>query len=572
MSTHANSSGPDLPPQQFRAVGRLQRLCSPLFCSTALLLCIWVANPFANAGFNDDWAYAHVALKLAETGHIYYGGCCNAMILFQSFWGAIWIHFLGFSFDLLRIITVPFSIGFVLLIYALGRKIGLPRNLALFGSLIVGSSPLFLPMAASFMTEPYACFFSTLCIYAAICSAEAASKASAMRWLWVLAAAGIFGGSDRQTVWAAPMALIPYLFWIRRSDRRFSIHAAGLFGACICCLIFFVLRFSQPYAPVLSRQGFVSLILNNSAFGLGYLISLLLASCLMTWPALLCITPLWKSLEVAEIGALGAVSAVLTVISIFVGSNFGVVPFLGNIVSPVGVLYAGQDALGFRPIILPLLFRVSLTCFLIFNILITSDLYKTMPGKLSRISRDVFTIFAFTYIPFLFPGALLGLTFDRYALPVFPVIVISILLALTPRVQRVPLSAWACLFIFTGYSVTTTHDYFSALRARVRAAETLENLGIPRSHISAGLEYDGWTQLEVAGRMEAVEDGRYPHWNTTDTFGFWGVTKAVQPDYVARYSRVADPYGRRVLSIPFTTWMPPFRRFVVIKTRADLGK
>src|SRR5262249_33278060 len=144
-----------------------------------------------------------------------------------------WIRIFGFSFDVLRAATIPFSFGFVLLVYALARKVGLTRNFACFAALTVATSPLFLPLAASFMTDVYGSFFITACIYAVVAAAETNSSRAAKRWLWILAASGIVGGSNRQLVWAAPFVLIPYLVWLKRSDRRFVFHALAAYGLSI---------------------------------------------------------------------------------------------------------------------------------------------------------------------------------------------------------------------------------------------------------------------------------------------------------------------------------------------------
>jgi hypothetical protein len=547
-------------------------LLYPSLCGAAVLACVLLARPFANGAFNDDWAYAHVALKFAKFGQIHYDGCCSAMVLFQSLWGAAWIRLFGFSFDLLRIVTLPFSIGFVLLVYALARKAGLEKNLAFFGTLVIATSPLFFPLAASFMTEPYACFFTVLCVYAAICSAEAASSGSATRWLWILAASGILGGSDRQTVWGAPVALIPHLIWIRRLDRRFCFHAAASYGMCISCLAFMVVRFNQPYAPVRSPQQFFELVVHNSPTAVTYLVSLLLAGCLISLPALFCAVPIWKRLGLVRMIVFAAVAAVLTYVFVSGLGRLGLAPFVGNILSPVGVLGLGTDALGFRPALF-LILRVGLTWLVILSVIAAGSLYKILVRWPARVPWAVFTIFLCAYIPFLYPGALLGWTFDRNLLPIFPVMVISILLPLRSHVRRAPIAAWVCLHIFAGYSIATTHDYFSALRARVLAAEALEKRGISRVRISAGLEYDAWTQLEVAGRpMAGAWYGDSTKGNSTNTFWFWSLTKAVQPDYVTFYSRVSEPQRHELLSIPFTDWIPPFRRMVVISKRADLGR
>ncbi len=48
--------------------------------------------------------------------------------------------------------------------------------------------------------------------------------------IWVLTLAGAIGGANRQIVWAAPITLIPYLAWVRRTDKGFSTHAVAAYG------------------------------------------------------------------------------------------------------------------------------------------------------------------------------------------------------------------------------------------------------------------------------------------------------------------------------------------------------
>ncbi|HXJ39245.1 MAG TPA: hypothetical protein VNH18_08190, partial [Bryobacteraceae bacterium] len=107
----------------------------PILSCAIVLGCIAIAKPFANCAFNDDWSYSHVALQFAQTGRFHYNGWGSPTILFQTLWGAAWIRLFGFSFDVLRAATIPFALGFVVLVYALGRKVGLTRGLALFAAI-----------------------------------------------------------------------------------------------------------------------------------------------------------------------------------------------------------------------------------------------------------------------------------------------------------------------------------------------------------------------------------------------------------------------------------------------------
>lgn len=171
----------------------------PLLSCATVLVCILVANPFNEAGFTDDWSYARVAMKLAETGRMQYNGWGSPMLLFQAFWAAPWIHAFGYSMQLLQVVMIPLAIGFVLLVYATGRAIGLSPEMAGFAAVATGTSPLFLPLAASFMTDATGCFFCILCVYSAIRCAQAEDPRSAARWLWALALAGVIGGANRRS-------------------------------------------------------------------------------------------------------------------------------------------------------------------------------------------------------------------------------------------------------------------------------------------------------------------------------------------------------------------------------------
>jgi len=543
-------------------------------CCAIVLLCVLIANPFAKAGFDDDWSYSHVALQFAETGSIHYNGWGSPMLLFQAIWGAIWIRIFGFSFDILRLATIPFSLGFIWLVYTLGRAIGLRRDLACFGALVVGTSPLFLPLAASFMTEAYACFFTMLCIYGAIRSAEAAGSQSATFWLWVLALSGIVGGSDRQTVWVAPLALIPYLFWIRRSDRPFSVHAVAAYVLCLGSLALLAAHFKPPYALFeLSERKLVDVIAREYAAASGRLISLSLSCVLLALPGSLCFVRFWKRLGARRISllAIGSVAVVLSMI--YTMGGLGVAPFIQGILSPFGILSLGQDALGYRPILLGAGLRFILSVLVVFSGVALCLLHEVPRNNTDRTFVSVFLIFSCPYAALLLPGLLMNLSYDRYVLPILPLLVI-LLLSRFQRLARqaVPAAAWGSLLIFAGYGIAITHDYASALRARVEAARIVEQQGIPRSHVSAGFEYDGWTQLILTEKVEGSHYGTVSEWNTSDRYWFWNFTHALKPGYVVTYSRISTPAIKVFACASYTAWMPPFRRFVVVNRREDLPK
>jgi hypothetical protein len=552
------------------AAGRYSKVFYPALCCIAVLMCVLLAWPFANSAFNDDWSYAHVALLFAQTGRITYNGWGGATILPQTLWGAAWIRLFGFSFNLLRLATLPFSVGFVLLVYGIGLEAGLRRPVALFAALTVGTSPLFIPFAASYMTEPYACLFTALCVYAAIASAQARDgDPRSIYWLWTLAASGILGGSDRQVVWAAPLVLVPYLFWLKRTDRRFKLHASAAYAGCWLSLIFVLRMLPQPYAPLeLPRQQLMRLVWQNSVPA-GFILLACLLSCLfLCLPAFIHVGT-YIHVTARSIYWFCSAAVLFTgFLSMCLGSRYGLVPFLGNTVSLSGILDEGQDAMGSRPAILPLCLRLGLTFLLFFLVTACGWIYSRRRRHPASIPTVVFWIVSCAYMVLLLPGALLGMTFDRYLLPLFPLVVISILL-LVPQKKAIPFGAWASLAVFAGYATATTHDYFNGLRARGTAADALRSRGVRPDHISAGFEYDGWLQLQVAGSVRPVQYGDNLSVRPGG-FWFWQETTALTPEYVVSSWPVNTMPVSRMVTVPFLAWLPPFHRAAVVLKRADI--
>ena len=328
-------------------------LLYPLASCAALLFCVLIASPYANSGFVDDWSYSRVALDFARTGRIHYNGWGSPTLLFQALWASAWIRLFGFSFDLLRNITLPFSCGFVVLVYALGRSAGLRYSLALFASLLVATSPLFVPMAASFMTDPYGCFFTTGCIYAAVKAIVSSKSRTQISWLWALAVLGILGGSDRQTVWVAPLSLIPYLAWKCRS-RVFRIHALMAISLCVACLVALFYHFRPPYAGFhLDLRQFTVLFLREFAMASGRMLGLFLTCAMLAAPALVLLWPKWRQIGSARllISVLGSIAGAFLLATAF--GHVAVAPFVGDILSPYGMLLQGEDMLGLRTAVLP---------------------------------------------------------------------------------------------------------------------------------------------------------------------------------------------------------------------------
>ena len=579
LRTPTSSHDIDALPAEMRAADtppvRAFTLLDPFLIAACsiFLCCVALAHPFANSGFNDDWSYSDVALRMAQTGHLHYNGWGSPTLLFQAFWGAAWIRLFGFSFDALRVSTLIFALGVITIVYALGLKVGLTRQLALFAALVVGTSPIFLPLAASFMTDVYGAFFTTCCVYAGLECVQSQDSEVANRWLWVLAAAGAIGGINRQIVWVAPLALIALSGWRRRTDRVFLGNAIMTFTGVVIALTAVQLRFSQPYVPLnMSVQQLkanapwmvvTAAVLMWSAF---------LKLALLSVPVLLFITPVWKHLGTQRWAVWIAVCFAVGVLQAgFLGPKFGLAPFLGNIVTAHGIMNPEEDALGFRPATIPSQLRLPLGVVALLVPAVCMMLGRPHWKAAAPAMREIFVIFGFAYILLLVPGALTGLSYDRYLLPLFPLAVITVLAVFQPQIRHTPWTAWLTLVLLAGYSVATTHDYYCGLRARDAAAAKLQHMGVVRTEITAGFAFDGWTQLRTIGRIApSAYREKFDH-NATDKFWFWSKTTALDPRYVIAYCRPDALPEHSIARIPFSAWLPPFNRTIVVLSRSDLS-
>jgi hypothetical protein len=544
----------------------------PALCVAAVLLAILLANPFTSTGFDDDWSYARVALKFAQTGRLQYNGWGSPLQLVQTLWATPWIRLFGFSFPLVQATTIPFSLGFVLLVYATGRQVGLSRELSAFASIGTGTSPLFLPFAASFMTEACACFFGMACILCALRALEASDPGDAARWLWALAFTGLLGGADRQSVWAAPLALIPCIAWRRRHEAVTRRHSLAAFAGLLVAIAAALHWLSPPYVGLqIDRSLLGWLLLHKSVTALQSIGLFLMLAAELALPAFaLCLPKLRRERRLRNALIALAIPA-LTLLELFAGGP--VAPYGNNAITALGIDVGQQNNTGV--VILPVLAWLTLTG--LTNVCAVSAVVYAVRRRWEGIATEnnaaiVFGAFTLSYLALLIPAGLTEYIFDRYTLPLVPPAFLAVLMAASRRRSTATPFAWAGLVLFAWYGVGTTHDYAAAQRAKVAAAHALEKSGVDRARLSAAFEYDAWGQLE---RSEYARGTRYSDHVADDSakgfwFELWDHLADLHPDYVVLNATDSRPPRVGEFSVGYSAWIPPFHRYIVVWKRADL--
>jgi hypothetical protein len=111
--------------------------------------------PWGDYPLNDDWQYARVAKRFAETGTFLVDVPVAPSLVVQSLVSAPLVRALGFSHVSLRLLTFAFSL---LSLWALGRLLELAevsRGVRFLAQALLLLNPLFLNVSLSFMTEVY---------------------------------------------------------------------------------------------------------------------------------------------------------------------------------------------------------------------------------------------------------------------------------------------------------------------------------------------------------------------------------------------------------------------------------
>ncbi len=582
------------------------------YCAAAVLVAIALTRPIAESGVNDDWSYAKTALDLAQSGQLRYNGWAAAMVGAQAYWGAAFIKLFGFSFLVTRLSTAPLAAGCALLLYTLHRRAQLSAHLSIFGTLTITLSPVFIPHAASFMTEVPSFFLFLASLYSFARAAEMlrdqpGDSTSGRRFvLWLLSAiiSGLLAGTVRQAFWILPVLAPLYLIFLKTGQRGRALSILLVSLSLISLLAstgLIAWFYDQPYTIHERVAVAVSSLLHHETplYFVRQFFNIWLTLGVLLLPVLIALSGVYGKIikrhqSPALFGILCvALGILLTIWRIYFDSDFWIPPWLPNTLSITPYLNGTTPTPASAvSLTLPWPFWKAfsaVTLFLSFTVAAAAMATWLWPPRkifhllkgLRQITPPValLGLFAAAYVPLLLLKSLVpngaGL-FDRYLLPLLPLVTI-LALTVCGRVQRrnflLP-CGWGVLMLMAYYGIAQTHDYFSLLRARLKLANALEARGIPRTAIMGGFEYDSWTQITVAGyyndpRIEKPA-GRYippaPLSFETQYF-FWQCTPVVRADYVVSLAEHPDLVNSDLSPAKYSAWLPPFHRRCLVQVR-----
>jgi len=563
-----------------------------LLCGVAVVVAVCAARPYAEMGFIDDWSYVKTAFEYARTGHFVYNGWATAMLGWQIPWGALFLKLFGYSFTAARLSMLPVDLLSVWLFYSILMRFGIERRNAVFGTLTLGLSPLFVPLGASYMTDVPGLFVILLCLYLCLRALDAEDDRAALLWLVLGAASNVAGGTVRQIAWLGALVMVPSAAWLMRR-RRHALLAGAVLWLASAAAIFACLQWwsRQPYSvPEKIVQGPVS------AFMVAHLgaelLKALLCTCLLAFPVLVAWLPRYRMLprrtRIALAMLLVALSVGAYALHLRGTLEHRVAPWIGHVIGTEGLFSSTGEMLGTRPVTANLFWRTVLSLVVIASAAVcfldswSNQRQEPTPAAAKhgrvRIAAYLLVPFSVSYCCLLISRGLYSFVYDRYLLGILPGALVLVLLLYQHRVRKLlPRWTFAILACLSLYVVAATHDWFALNRARVQAVAILQAAGIPKTQIQGGFDFDGWTQLENAPSVNWAAIRNPPnayHAYPPETglappcrLDFAPYTPSIRPDYFLTFQLMPCLAPSQFGPIAYRTWNPPHTRFVYIQRR-----
>jgi hypothetical protein len=557
-----------------------------LICALLVTASVLAAYPVAEMGFQDDWSYIRTALEFERTGRFVYNGWATAMLGWIIPWSALFIKAFGFSFTVVRLSMLPVTMACIYFSHASLVRFGIRGRNAVLGALTLGLSPIFLPMAAGYMTDVAGLFVIVLCLYLCQRAVAAQSDQATVLWLCCASLSNVAGGTVRQIAWLGALVMVPSTAWLLRRRRGvvatgISLWVMSIIGV-LACLNWWN---RQPYSvPEHILQGPVTAHMVHHLVGI--LIKSFLCLLLLLYPILVAWLPAARRLN--RVAAIRVGSAILILVVFFwkvKTPDDWLAPWLTHVIQSLmrksGEFPGVTETPWPRPVRLAISILVVAAAFIAGELLLSKfrSRSRSTSGSEPVIRQDMLWLlgpFSLSYIVMLLPRGIYALVYDRYLLGLMPLAII-VFVRLYQRVVKddMPAICFLMLGVFGFFSIAGTHDWFALNRARIVAVEEIHATGVPKTAIQGAFEYDGWTQIETAGyineeRIEvpagAFRKNMRMYQLPEKCWHFFGwYASAIDPKYVIVSSPSHCFADSRFSPVTFRAWLPPFYRTIYVQ-------
>ncbi|MBC7861549.1 MAG: glycosyltransferase family 39 protein [Bacteroidia bacterium] len=516
----------------------------------------FLLNPIGEFPLNDDWAFSRSVKTFSETGEIRYPDWSSIPFVSQFIIGGAFCKVFGFSFTLLRIVTLlTFCFLTILLLKSL-CFVNTKRSFAVIGLLTFILCPLSLNLSFSFMPDVYVLLFSLLSAFFFWRFFSSDKKIFFIGALVFSVAASL----SRQSAIVLPLAFaLTFLFHKTINLKNIFIAALPLLLNLLALFLFEKLLLATNKLPAnynIQLHTITTSLFHPNPSALKNLLyysqTAYVSIGILLFPVSVPLFLSWKKENSPNQNAktLYAVLLLLllcgTVFKILLTQNY--FPFAGNVFYPSGigpVILNGFDSQQFSveslsgKILCSFISLAGTLSFFFILVLYIQQLKiisKNKKQKEISLKDFVFIFSLLTCVLYVLP---LSLSFinDRYLLFVLPFILIALSCIEIKSQLNLKLSL-ALLLPIAWFSVCGTHDYLSLNRARWQALNYLTNeKKISAIEIDGGFEFNAWYLY-----------GKAPY-NPNHTGKWWWVQN---DNYVVTPADL--PTYTTIKTIPFSSW------------------
>lgn len=452
-----------------------------------------IIQPYGDFPLNDDWALASNLRHYLNTSHLQLSFWQGFPGIPQFIFGTLMCKFFGFSFNVLRLLSIVQLLLSAVILNAILRKLLVDvskRGLIL---LLFLCNPLSIYLANSFLSDVYQMPFILLSIYVAI----EYFKSKQLKHLLLISLFSCLATLSRQSALILPFVFALFAFSQTQAHSRKILFFLPLCFNLLALLLFQIWcqltqqhlpNYNASYAYLLNSLTTINLqTFKNLAY---YSINALLSFGLFLLPLSLqyfkwFFTKPSKSQTMASLFFFG-----LILLKIILSQHL--LPFSGNIFYHLGM---GPILInGFNSNVESGLGAMATGLWCLFNLLggLSFLILFQLTRKAWRVSNHkkellmVFMIFPLYLLPLC-----LNYCNDRYLWFLLPFILIVISTRLTEQIHLQ--SFFMALLPMCMFVVMSNHDYFVFNKAKWQALNELTNTQkIPPYQIDGGFEFNAW--------------------------------------------------------------------------------
>ncbi|WP_188936175.1 ArnT family glycosyltransferase [Puia dinghuensis] len=459
-----------------------------------------IIRPLGEFPLNDDWSYTRSLENLYRLHSFSICGFTSMPLIAQLGWGMLFCRLFGFSFFIVRLSTIVLGLVGVLCSYGIVKELTGNNRLAFFTGLIVLVNPLYLNLANSFMTDvPFAAAL-WLSVYCLLKGMRGAGRRYILWGVFFCICATLIRQLGLLVIVSWALVVVVKDSWSRKS---LLMAAGGVAAVVVSYLVYNSLLYHYSGRPLLYDEGFNHIRMNftNKEYPLPFFLTKQVFGVLVY--SGLFILPLLFLFRVSRRMLVWYALTVLVVLGYCVGTK-KVMPFFGNIINPAGVGVTDlRDTMILHLPNTPLIAHsvwvlVTVAGAIGAGLLAVAGVQaiRYLRRLTATVKAEPGVVFLVAFLVLYLGVMLVGGTFDRYLLPMLPLLCALVGMRLAPAISFRPLSigiALTVLVVFAVVSVGETYNYFSWNRARWEALHYLtDEQHLPPTKIDGGPAFNGY--------------------------------------------------------------------------------